>query len=415
MTRIAAAAAGCALLVGVAACGADRNAEWRGTVRDSAGVTIVSNTGGGVWAAGAGWTAWEELRIGVAEGDPRYQFGQVIGVDVDGDGRIYIIDQQAREVRVFGPDGRYVRTIGKAGSGPGELSPQAGPVFVGPDGAVIVPDLMNQRINRYSALGEPEGSTPLPMTEGIPMRWLKASNQDLVQQSLVMALPGMEVEPRNLVLRRDPAGAIRDTVLVLPVGESADFSSGQPRFKLFSPEAMWAIDAEDRLIHGRNDQYRLEVRSADGTLERIVEKRGLRRPVTAGDQATFRRVIRAAWERAGVPPDAIEMMMQGVSFADTYPAYANILGGPGGTLWVQSVQTPETVEEQGGAFDFQDVGGPTWDVFGPDGRLLGEVRLPHRFNPLLFQGDRFYGVLRDELDVQYVAALRVGPAAEAER
>jgi hypothetical protein len=403
-------------VLALAACG-QSDAEWRGTVRDSAGVTIVSNSGGGVWGPAEAWVVAEDLRIGTAEGDPNYQFGQIAGIDVDEEGRIYVMDQQAREVRVFGVDGRFLHSMGKPGSGPGELSQGAGPVLVGPDGTIAVPDIMNQRINLYSPLGEPTGSTPLAMTDGIPVRWLKASNQDVIQQTMVMAFPGMEVEPRNLVLRRDARGTVLDTLLTLPVGESVNFAGAQPQIRLFSPEAMWAITWDDRLIHGRNDEYRLQLLSPDGSVDRIVVKQGERRPVTAGDQAAFRRELRKAWEQGGLPPQALEMMAQSVSFAAYYPAYMNLLGGPDGTIWVQSVQTPETVEEMGGSFDIQDMGGPTWDVFGEDGRFLGVVRMPNRFAPMLFdRHDAYslYGILRDDLDVQYVARVRVGPPTRSD-
>lgn len=395
-----------AVLVTVAAlagCGS-ADAGWQGTVRDSAGVSIVSNTGGAVWAPGEEWTLEEELRIGTAEGEAAYQFGEIVGIDVDGDGRIYVMDQQAQEVRVFDADGSFSHAMGRPGAGPGELSQAAGPVFVGPDGVVAVPDIMLQRISLYTPTGEPEGSVPLPMTEGIPSRWLKAANEDIVQQAMIMAMPGQaDVEPRNLILRRDPRGALKDTLLVMPAGQTMDFSGDQPRFRLFSAEPVWAIDQEDRLIHGSNAEYRFRIVNRDGTLERIVEKDAPRRPLTSRDEEEFRRVIRQAWERAGMPPQAMEMMSQSLSFADYYPAYAIVNGGPDGTIWVQAVQTPEAAMELGGTFNIQDIGAPTWDVFDGDGRLLGVVRTPPRFSPLLFKGDHIYGVLRDDMDVQYVS------------
>ena len=55
----------------------------------------------------------------------------------------------------------------------------------------------------------------------------------------------------------------------------------------------------------------------------------------------------------------------------------------------------------------EDFGARDWDVFGRDGRLLGVVQMPARFQPRLFVGDAIYGVLRDEFDVQSIARLRV--------
>src|SRR5690606_24947745 len=119
---------------------------------------------------------------------------------------------------VFGADGAFLSRIGKAGSGPGELSQAAGPVFSGPGDTISVPDAAQQRVNRYTSAGEPLDSYPLPMTEGIAVKWMETPDQDLVQQAMVMALPGQEnVQQKNLLLRRSPSGEIRDTVMELPI------------------------------------------------------------------------------------------------------------------------------------------------------------------------------------------------------
>jgi hypothetical protein len=398
-----------ALPLSLAACGDSEDGGWEGVVRDSAGVQVVENTGAGVWASSDVWTVERDLLIGTAEGAAEYQFGSIAGIDVDEDGRIYVLDQQASEVRVFDAEGRFLTRMGKAGSGPGELSMAAGPVFASDEG-IFVPDVMNQRISWYDLEGTPTGSHPLPMTGGIPARWMKGADGLIVQQAMIMQLPGQaEVEPKNLLLRRQPRGDLVDTLLALPVGRTMDFSGGQPRITLFESEPLWTTAPGDRLIYGNNSNYRLEVFGADGDLEAVVIRPRARTAITESDQAEFRRIMRDMWGRAGMPPQQQEMMASAIGFARDYPAFANLLGGPHGTLWVQSVQTPETIKAQGGTFDIQDFGGPDWDVFDADGRYLGVVAMPARFMPLLFYGDQIYGVQRDEMDVQYVARLSLGP------
>ena len=44
--------------------------------------------------------------------------------------------------------------------------------------------------------------------------------------------------------------------------------------------------------------------------------------------------------------------------------------------------------------------------------FLGEIQMPARFQPMRFTSDRIYGVWRDDLDVQYVMALRVGATGD---
>jgi hypothetical protein len=68
----------------------------------------------------------EDLRIGSADGPLEEQFGDIWGVLPDATGRIYILDGQAQEVRVFEPDGRFSHSIGRRGEGPGEMTSAGG-------------------------------------------------------------------------------------------------------------------------------------------------------------------------------------------------------------------------------------------------------------------------------------------------
>ena len=42
-------------------------------------------------------------------------------VQVGAGGEIFVLDGKIGQVKVYGPDGRHLRTIGKKGQGPGEL------------------------------------------------------------------------------------------------------------------------------------------------------------------------------------------------------------------------------------------------------------------------------------------------------
>jgi hypothetical protein len=53
------------------------------------------------------------------------------------------------------------------------------------------------------------------------------------------------------------------------------------------------------------------------------------------------------------------------------------------------------------------MGSPNWEVFDAEGRFLGVATMPHRFQPMRFEGDKIYGIQRDELDVQYIVVLNV--------
>jgi hypothetical protein len=389
--------------------------QWGGTERDSAGVTVVQNPLEGNWTLREQPQVVEELRIGAEEGDPVYQFGTVVSIDVDDAGRIHVLDQQASQVRVFDGEGKHVRTLGGPGGGPGELSPATMAVLAGPADVVYVADIMRQRIAAFGADGAETGSTPMLVQNGIPMRWDVSPGGRFVMQVRTMTLPGMTdtVPMKDRILVRDPASEQADTLLELESGRTFQFSGGGvPRFRLFESEPMWAVLEDGRIAHGRNDSYRIELLAQDRTVKRVITRPVERRPVTEADRTAILDMMRRTMEQqlAGQGPQAAAMarqIVQSTQFADHYPMFASLLGGPGGTLWVQRIRTAEDAKNEGGTFDAQDVGSSQWDVFDAEGRLLGMLQLPAKFQPMRVDGEHIYGVLRDELDVQHVARLRV--------
>ena len=59
--------------------------------------------------------------IGLEDQPMEYQLGRPKGVLTDSTGNIYIADWASQSIKVFGPDGAYIRTQGGRGRGPGEF------------------------------------------------------------------------------------------------------------------------------------------------------------------------------------------------------------------------------------------------------------------------------------------------------
>lgn len=401
------------ITLAAAACGGDAlgGSRWAGTMTDSAGITIVANERAGAWSDADRPTVERELDIGAAEGEAAYQFGTIAGIDVGEDGTVYVFDQQSQTVRAFDPGGTFIREIGQPGSGPGEIGPQAVGVYVGPGDTVFVPDVGQQRVARFTAAGEDAGTFPIPFSEGISIRWAMTPDAMLVQQTRGIAVEGQTATPENdYLLVRDRDGVIRDTLLTLPTGQSFQMQAGAPpKVRLFEPEPIWALLPDGRVVYGVNSGFSVRVYDRDGGLARIIRMPFEQQPVTQADRDALRRFLRETI-MGQAPPEAapqIQQYIETIEFADFYPAFANILGGPDGSIWVQRIQTADDVAAAGGEFAAQDIGGPIWDVFDAEGRYLGELELPARFTPVKVLDSRIWGVWRDELDVQHVLQLRV--------
>lgn len=86
----------------------------------------------------------EVFRVGMLDGEVWEQFGRIRDLAFDGEGNLYLLDIDAVTVLVVDPGGDLVRTIGQAGSGPGEFDfPRR--LAVMEDGRVVVSDVPRHR------------------------------------------------------------------------------------------------------------------------------------------------------------------------------------------------------------------------------------------------------------------------------
>ena len=400
-------------LIFAAACGGEAGgaADWAGTMADSAGVQLVKNALTPLWGEGDAWVLEDVMTIGEAAGDPDYQFGQIAGMAVTMDGRIILVDQQAQHLKVFGADGTYERTIGQGGSGPGEFGPGVGPILLGRGDTLIVPDLGNQRVNILRSDGSEPTSFRMSFDQGIPARWDMTEAGDLVYQLRSLNLPNTEQrDTLDLIVTASYAGEMIDTLMTPKRGESLTFGDdGQPIRMIFSPEPVWSMVGADGLCFAVNDAFRLNMYDALGNLYRIVTLPTERKPVTDADIESFMQTVDRLLNEQGIPPPQAEIVKSTFNFADFFPAFLQMMPGPNGSLWVQRVQEPTgmTAEEREAWNPLLDLGASEWEILDAEGRYLGVLDMPHRFQPVTFEGDLVYGIWRDEFDVQYVRVMRV--------
>ena len=90
-------------------------------------------------------------------------FGSYLDVRIVPDGsRVYVLDSEASEVTIRKPDGRLIRRVGRAGEGPGEFLVPARLVFFG-DGFYVKDD---RRITTFTLDGELTGADAFPRGVG---------------------------------------------------------------------------------------------------------------------------------------------------------------------------------------------------------------------------------------------------------
>lgn len=386
----------CLLLTSCAAGDRAASGTWAGTIDTLASGTVhTRNPANGLWDEATTWRIEEELRIGTMDGTGPDLFGYLYDIAVDDYGRIYALDEQAREVRVFHPDGRYLRTIGRSGSGPGEFK-NPGALRWDDGGRLWVVDPGNARYAIFDTTGTYQ--TMVRRTSGyIRIPWPGGfDHAGRLYDVANVASPNAGSWTEGLVAFQvdapDPTPA--DTFQI-PVYEGEVYEmfnqhglrSGTMAVP-FTPRLVWYFEPRGALWAAITGNYRIARIDATGDTTRIVERLFRPAPVTAADREEALAGLDWFTAQGGkVDPARIP---------SAKPAIHSLFTDPDGYLWVQPVTT---AEDQGHLVD----------LFDPDGCYLGELRLPFKLGyfPPLIIGDRLYAITQDELQVQYVVRARI--------
>lgn len=399
------------LLIGTAACAEGDGTRWAGTVSDSAGVAIVvSPAEDGVPRS----VAETSLVIAADEDRPETLFGYVADVEVDGRGRMYVLDQHAQEVRVFGPDGATLGVIGGPGEGPGELSGFAASLFLIGD-TLVVGDWGRSRLHRFRLDGSFVDARPFPDFGGARSWWSTGVDGSILFRALrrIVEEDG-HWGGHDALYRLGAPTAEPDTVLVFRYPMTDLGGPGNVRLPLVVDAPFWAQLDDGRLVWGTLLSPELRFVGATG-LDRIAraEDWALTPPTGAQDEALI-ALAREKMRMLGGSPRAVDAVP--VDRPTVLPALTSVLATPEGAIWVQ--RRGEVADVHPMAINSPDPpvgwGGSRWDVLDGDGRRVAVVETPRRFRATRVRGQRLYGVMRDPLGVESVVRLEVSISSRGE-
>jgi hypothetical protein len=350
---------------------------------------VVRNEGGQVWDSASAWRLVEDLRVGTAAEGPQ-SFSTVAGLEVDAAGRIYVIDRQAQEVRVFDSTGVFVRRIGRGGKGPGEFVGANGLAW-DPQGRLWVVDQQGERYTLFDTTGRVVEDHPRQL---LFYGWMWRGGVDTAGRLYEDYTKRGTSQPVNVLLRFNRAFTSADT-FPLPqydVQVSFTFSRGTSRTFMsipYAPGLHWKVDPRGYLWFGVGDVYRIVQRSLEGDTLRIIERVVAPAPVTSGELDS---AVAGIVAQVGRGTDVDRSRIPRVK-----PTFLGLWLDDAGRTWVApSVRAGEPSH--------------VLDVFDPEGRYLGRVTLLFSvspYKPLVIRRDRFYTTSEDADGVPYVVRARV--------
>jgi sugar lactone lactonase YvrE len=377
----------------LAACPGDNADDWAGSIDTLAsGVIHVRNPATPMWDSASAWRVEETLRIGDADGNGPAMFGSGVAIVADSQGRIHVLDRQAKDVRTFAPDGRHLRTIGRVGQGPGEFTDPNG-LAVDPQGRLWVSDPRNSRYSVFDTAGV----------------FVTSHNRSLSSFSYIWD-GGIDSEGRLYESHTQSdgsggfkRGAVRFNDAMLPTDTGwyprgrdpvppFQFTSGNSQMMWgvpFAPVNVASFDPRGYIWAGWSENFSLAKLRLTGDTIRIVEAPVDRIPVTSEERAAaIAPIRRQVGEGVAIDESRIPQAK---------PAFEGVQVDPDEYVWVRRPAREGDT-------------GTTYMIFDPEGRMLGTLMLPvllERYMPTIIEREAIYGVTRDDLGALNVVRLRL--------
>lgn len=371
-------------------------------------------------------TLVEEVSIGVADGAEEYMLGEIADIALGSDGSIYAFDRQVPVIRHYDVRGKFLRTIGRRGQGPGEYRSTSG-IATMRDGRLLLWDTGNWRINVYSPNGEvltqwltPSGSAGSSVSQYSRAILVDTAGRIITRKTLFNA--GDILNRPTVWLRYRSDGTPIDTLHAPPAAREMPklaATSARSMFTRevpFAPKRIVTVSPLGYLIAGLPDRYAFEIHEPGRPV--VSVRRDVKpEPVTRAERAQARREVEERMRQTDPT-----WSWNGPDIPDVKPLYADLHVGLDGRIWVAVL--PEVSPRIGATSMGGGVGpgstrprpqGPPqepprpamYDVYEPDGQYLGQVQVPAKVSSVVRRGDQVWAIAYDDDDVPRIRRYRI--------
>jgi hypothetical protein len=386
----------------------------------------------------------EEMRIGDVN-DPDLGFSRVGGLGIDRDGNLFISEGTSAEIRVYSPEGKLLRRIGRRGDGPGEFTgaPRFGLVgdtlwTLSSNGTRLA---LFHRSGALLSTGRTDGIHVLLPESGLGTILPRGMRPDgkftgwFSRVSYSRDRPASGLQPTDRIpwpfVLFDPSGAVTDTIGWAsrppprmwrpPSEDDLDFRfievGGRRMIAPSPPTALpeW-VDLPDGYIVIHTPPP-TDAGTATMTVTRIglegdtVYSRALRYAPQRYESAELDSIAyRAARGEVGgfvpVPalgaerppiPENLDEVARGIRAEMRFPELKLPIEqswlAQDGTLWLQRMNDGSGLAR--------------WVLLDDNGLPRSELRLPANVRVLWASGDRFWAVVPDDLEVPWIVRYRI--------
>lgn len=332
------------------------------------GVEKVMSPGPTAWADTSGWKLVELYRIGGAEAEAGAELIDPQDLALDPSGGVYISDQKPAVIKQFDASGRFARSIGRDGSGPGEFRVA---FLAAAPGHLVVHDPRSSRTSVFDSAG------------GFLRSWNSSCcywSTIIVDRDGTIRIPTSDDAKRGqpgraAYLRYRLDGTLIDTMRVDYEKVEEKYwqlsgGSGQNQMRMMmsvplTTSVELGLDPAGGVVLGRNDRYELVVSGTGQDTVQVFGRAATGNPIDGARRQLIRDSLVENYAKQ-FDKKAVEEAFRVSDLPSTAPLYRNVAVDRLGNRWLE--------QDDGGV-----AANRRFDVFDSTGAYLGQVPIPRIF------------------------------------
>lgn len=316
----------------------------------------------------ATWSVDPKPLLEISTDDSVETIGNVNGVARFSDGRIAVGDQANSVIKFYDANGKFVRNVGRAGSGPGEFGMLGEVLHCGE--SLYAHDFSNQTFTLVSADGNLGRRVSIALPDSV-----RSTNRSVCNAEGKFLTAGWDAEKQDLEKTGPARGPIPFWIsdatgkfaaaLGLHEGPEKWLSVSEDGIVMIGPrplgkETLIAL-GKTRAYIGTADSGMISAYALDGTALPPLRLAARAAPATDADIEAFK--LRDTIAMAPARREWWLNMMKEMKFPSTLPAYSALLVDNNENVWVRSFPAAAAAQVD-------------WTIFSEAGTPVAKIQLP---------------------------------------